>query len=208
MIDQTVLMQDAATATGNGAPIPTQGASVLAFQITGTFTATIAFEGTVDGKNWIALPATNPGTGARATTAAGAGIYIANPGGLKQARARISDYTSGAVTVVGNVTTGGGAAEADECTTVTEYNLTLTGANTEYSQALPAGTRKVCFRCRTAYDVRYAWVTGKVAAPAAPYQTLRASAEYAMDGIKLASATIYFASATAGVVMEIEAWSS
>ena len=96
---------------------------------------------------------------------------------------------------------------AMECATVAEYNVTLTTANTEYSQALPANCRKVVFRCRTAFDVRYAWVTGKVATPTAPYQTLRASAEYAIDGIKLAAGTVYLASATAAVVVEMEAWS-
>ena len=94
-----------------------------------------------------------------------------------------------------------------DCAAVTEYNVTLTAANTEYSQALPANARKLIFRCRTADTVRYAWATGKVATPTAPYQTLRASAEYALDGIKVASGAIYFASATAGVVMEMEAWS-
>lgn len=96
---------------------------------------------------------------------------------------------------------------SEECATVTEYNLTLTNANTEYSQALPANCRKVIFRCRTEYDVRYAWVTGKVATPTAPYQTLKAGAEYGIDDVKLASSTLYFASSTAGVIIEIEAWS-
>jgi len=94
-----------------------------------------------------------------------------------------------------------------DCAAVTEYNVTLTAANTEYSQALPANCRKLILRCRTADTVRYAWATGKVAAPTAPYQTLRASAEYALDGIKVASGIIYLASATAGVVVEMEAWS-
>ena len=94
-----------------------------------------------------------------------------------------------------------------DCAAVAEYNVTLTNANTEYSQALPANARKLIFRCRTAYDVRYAWATGKVATPTVPYQTLRASAEYALDGIKVASGIIYLASATAGVVIEMEAWS-
>ena len=97
---------------------------------------------------------------------------------------------------------------AMECTTVAEYNIPLTVANTEYSQVLPANIRKLTFRCRTPDVVRYAWATGKVATPTAPYQTLRASAEYALDGIKVASGAIYFASATAGVVMEMECWSS
>jgi len=94
-----------------------------------------------------------------------------------------------------------------DCATVAEYNVTLTNANTEYSQALPANCRKLILRCRTADTVRYAWATGKVATPTAPYQTLRASAEYALDGIKVASGIIYLASATAGVVVEMEAWS-
>jgi len=96
---------------------------------------------------------------------------------------------------------------ADIPTTPNEYNVTLTNADTEYSQALPANCRKLIFRCRTTTaDVRYAWATGKVATPTAPYQTLRASAEYAVDSVEMGSATIYFASATAGVVMEVEAW--
>ena len=94
-----------------------------------------------------------------------------------------------------------------DCATVAEYNVTLTNANTEYSQTLPANCRKLILRCRTADTVRYAWTTGKVATPTAPYQTLRASAEYALDGIKVASGVIYLASATAGVVIEMEAWS-
>jgi hypothetical protein len=92
------------------------------------------------------------------------------------------------------------------CATPIEYNVTLTLANTEYSQALPAGTRKVVFRCRSAADVRYAWVTGKVAGLTAPYQTLKTGAEYATDGINLTGRTLYLASASAGVVVEIEAW--
>jgi hypothetical protein len=93
-----------------------------------------------------------------------------------------------------------------EATTPTEYNVTLTNANTEYYQALPANTRRLCFRCRTGVVCRYAWVTGKVAGSTAPYQTLQASSEYAVDGVKLASSTLYFASATAGAVIELEVW--
>ena len=88
--------------------------------------------------------------------------------------------------------------------TITPYNKTLTSADTEYSQALTANTRGVRFRCRTLYDVRYAWVTGKVATPTAPYLTLPAGMDYFADGLDLTSKTLYFASAQAGVVVEIE----
>lgn len=91
-------------------------------------------------------------------------------------------------------------------TTPTVYNITLTSADTEYSQALPTNTREFRFRCRTSYDVRFAWVTGKVAAPVAPYLTLPAGTDYFSDYNKLSSKTIYFASSTAGVVVEMETY--
>lgn len=105
----------------------------------------------------------------------------------------------------------GGATSANQqppVTTPTVYNLTLTSADTEYSQALPANTREVRFRCRTAYDVRFAWVTGKVATPTAPYLTLPAGSDYYSDNDNLASQTLYLASAQAGVVVEIECWTA
>ena len=92
----------------------------------------------------------------------------------------------------------------------TVYNTTLTSANTEYSQALPAGTKKFSFQCRTAYDVRFAMVTGKVAGSVAPYLTMKASAAYeSPDSLSSPTdvpITLYFASAQAGVVVEIEVW--
>jgi len=90
--------------------------------------------------------------------------------------------------------------------TATVYNVTLTNADTEYSQALPADTRAFEFQCRTAYDVRYAWVTGKVATPTAPYQTLKAGSVKYKENVNLATATLYLASAQAGVVIELEVW--
>ncbi len=96
---------------------------------------------------------------------------------------------------------------AAESTTVVEYNVTLASANTEYSQALPANTRRLSFRCRSGVAIRYAWVTGKVATPTAPYQSLQAGAEYVLDGVLLAGSTLYFASGAVGAVVEMEAWS-
>lgn len=94
-----------------------------------------------------------------------------------------------------------------ESTTVTLYNITLTNADTEYSQALPAGTRSIRFMARTAAAVRFAFVTGKVATPTAPYMTLPASSGYAQEHVYVASGTIYLASASAGTVVELEVWS-
>ena len=132
--------------------------------------------------------------------------------GASDARATIdaanTARTTGTVVQVVQVVGADGVVlpAVPEVTTVAEYNITLTNANTEYSQALPANCRKVTFRCRTLAECRYAWITGKVATPAAPWQTLKAAADYGVDGIK-SGGTLYFASATAGVVIEVEAWS-
>ena len=91
-------------------------------------------------------------------------------------------------------------------TASTVYNVTLTLADTEYSQALPANTRQFRFRCRTAFAVRFAFVTGKVATPTAPYLTLPANGDYYSDENKLGSLTLYLASSEAGVVVELECW--
>ena len=91
-------------------------------------------------------------------------------------------------------------------TTSTVYNLTLTNVDTEYSQSLTANTREFRFRCRSLFDVRYSFVTGKVAAPTAPYLTLPAGSDYWSDNLNLASTTLYLASSQAGVIVEIEEW--
>lgn len=57
-------------------------------------------------------------------------------------------------------------------------NVTLTLADTEYSQSLPVGTRYFSMQCRTGYDVRYAFITGKVATPTAPYMTVKSGQWY------------------------------
>ena len=88
----------------------------------------------------------------------------------------------------------------------TIYNKTLTVADTEYSQAFPSSTREFRVRCRTLFDVRYAWVTGKVAIPTAPYATIKAGLEYHGDESDITGKSLYLASSTAGVVVEIEIW--
>lgn len=93
-------------------------------------------------------------------------------------------------------------------TTPAIYNVTLTSANTEYSQALPNNTKCFEFRCRSAVDVRFAFVTGKVAAPTAPYMTLTGGDWYTSPILNQGTSpsTLYLASATAGVVACIIAW--
>ncbi len=88
------------------------------------------------------------------------------------------------------------------------YNLTCTVADTEYSQALDANCRGFEFQARTEAILRWADVTGKVAAPTAPYRTLKAGDYYASPQLNqlAAPSTLYFASPTAGTVVELIVW--
>ena len=67
----------------------------LGIQISGTWTGTITFEGTVDGTNWVALPVTPIAGGATVTTATGNGIWFVQNTGFAAVRARSSTFTSG-----------------------------------------------------------------------------------------------------------------
>lgn len=88
------------------------------------------------------------------------------------------------------------------------YNVTLTNADTEYSQQLAAGARKMTMQCRTAYDVRFAYITGNVAASTDPFMTLKSGVIYWEDDIstKMEKQTIYFASSEAGTIVELLVW--
>ncbi|MDP2718271.1 MAG: hypothetical protein Q8P44_00340, partial [Dehalococcoidia bacterium] len=91
--------------------------------------------------------------------------------------------------------------------TVTIYNVAVTGANTEYSQVLPANTKRFMVHLRDNAAFRLAFVTGKVATPTAPYFSVPANMAYSEDGINPAASTLYFASAVATKTAEIIAWS-
>jgi hypothetical protein len=87
-------------------------------------------------------------------------------------------------------------------------NLTLTEANTEYSLTLSENAVAFTMQARTAADVRFAFVSGKVAGSTAPYATLKAGAgfdNFPIDRrIKPGTAlTIYFATSTPGTVLEL-----
>jgi hypothetical protein len=70
----------------------------LLVQLTGEFVATVSFEATVDGANFVPVAATPLAGGASVTSAAGPGAWRIRAGGLL-VRARCSAFTSGAVKV-------------------------------------------------------------------------------------------------------------
>jgi hypothetical protein len=90
----------------------------------------------------------------------------------------------------------------------TIYNVTLTNANTEYSQVLPAGTTNFDIQARTDVAVRFAFTAGKVAGSVAPYATMKAGAPYTSVFVTQAAGVpvIYLASGTPGTIIEIVAY--
>jgi hypothetical protein len=82
--------------TVNAAPIDKIGIS-----ITGTFTATVSFEATLDGTNWVAVAAGAGATPATpVTTATAPGVFVADCYQFVGFRVRCSAFTSGTAAVV------------------------------------------------------------------------------------------------------------
>lgn len=101
-----IIMQSAAVATGNGtAATCTSGGNgsytTLTMQVVGITTATITWEATIDGTNWVAIQTTNLNTGTAATTTTADGLFRLTSLGLTSVRARISAWTAGTITVNG-----------------------------------------------------------------------------------------------------------
>ncbi len=94
--------------------------------------------------------------------------------------------------------------DVEYSTTVSSTNVVLTNANTEYSHALPDSMQQLRFRARTGVDVRYAWVTGKVASLVSPYFTLPAGMGLAGDALSFTNKTLYFATEISGTIVEME----
>jgi len=85
-----------------------------------------------------------------------------------------------------------------------DYMVTITNADQEYSQVLASGTeaaRELRFNLANFATFRYAWVTGKVAAPAAPYITVPANTPVEFHNIALYAKTLYFADSVGGQIM-------
>jgi hypothetical protein len=93
--------QDAAGAIGDGSPMTVDGFAGVMVQIQGITIATVTFEATIDGTNWVAIEGNNVSSGASATTATADGLYFVSVAGVHQFRCRISAYTSGSIAVVG-----------------------------------------------------------------------------------------------------------
>ena len=84
---------DAASVAG----LPSPG--FVAVQVTGTFSATITFEASVDGTNYVAFNMTPSNSGTDASTATAAGAFTKETGAFSAFRARCSTYSNGSPVV-------------------------------------------------------------------------------------------------------------
>ena len=85
--------------------------AAVAFAVTGTFSATLTFEATLDGTNWFAYSALAPGVGAATSrvytaTVATTGLWQINAAGFSAVRVRCSAYTSGTAAIYARRSTG------------------------------------------------------------------------------------------------------
>lgn len=94
------LLQNAAGENGNGDTLDVANYSSLCLDVKGTFTATVNFEARVSSATWVAIQGVDISDDTtKATTATAAGTYRFNVEGILEVRARVSGYSSGAVTV-------------------------------------------------------------------------------------------------------------
>jgi len=121
---ETATLQNAAVATGNGTVLAVDRFTSVGLQVTIATTATVTFEVTQDGTTWASATCVSVAntSGTLVSTATATGTYQCNVAGMMQFRARISAWTSGAVTVTARATTaifskkggsGGGVATTD-----------------------------------------------------------------------------------------------
>jgi len=82
------------------------------------------------------------------------------------------------------------------------FEVALTATNTEYSFALPRGTKGFRIQCRDATDVRLAFETGKVAGSTSPYHTVKSGHVMQVDNL-YSGRTLYLAATGGSKVVEI-----
>lgn len=87
----------------------------------------------------------------------------------------------------------------------------MSSANTEYKLTMPAGYRTFKLKARAAVDIRYAYESGRVAAPQEPFATVKSGTvmESKVPGNTLSATesgqSIYLAAASA-TFAEFEFW--
>lgn len=119
-------MQNAAIATGNGISLDVSGMGTAICQVSGTFVGTITFEASLDNSVFGSIDVQKLSGGLISSVVTDTGFYKIPCNGVKYIRARVSAYTSGAITVKGY-------AEALSCS---DNAIQLSGRNVEVYKSI------------------------------------------------------------------------
>lgn len=109
-ITNAVKIQTASAALGNGTVFPTSQYSTVTFHVQGTLTSlTVTFEGSNEPGSaltgaWQSLTCYTLNSATATSTATAVGFFRCNTNGIQAVRARVSAYTSGAISVRGFAT--------------------------------------------------------------------------------------------------------
>lgn len=90
----TGTLQNAVSSTGNGTPFSVAGYGTAIVHVSGTFTATVAFEASVDNSTWTSVLGTKVGTTTTGTSTNAIGDWMLNVAGLSYIRTPVT-WTSG-----------------------------------------------------------------------------------------------------------------
>lgn len=96
---QTVVLQNAAAATGDGTSINLSGMGTMNVAVTGTFVGTVTFEAQDASGAWAAVLVQLQGSTSLVSSTTTTGVFRCPIGGYAAFRARVSAYTSGTITV-------------------------------------------------------------------------------------------------------------
>jgi len=82
----------------NGTALDTRFFSTVGIQVEGIVTATVTFEGTIDGATWYGVYSTNLLDGSQNVALTADGLVAVPTAGLAMLRARVSGYSGGTIT--------------------------------------------------------------------------------------------------------------
>jgi len=91
----------AAVGNGNGTALTVTGYAGVGVQVEGITTATVTFQGTIDGSTYYAVEALNYNDGSKATNTTADGLFIVPTAGMDKMRCVISGYSAGTITISG-----------------------------------------------------------------------------------------------------------
>jgi hypothetical protein len=107
-LNSTASFSKSLSAVDSAITMAAGGYNSVSFQLTGTYSATVKFEGTVNGTTWTTVYAVNQNGGAVDSVATANGVYLLSGNGFKNIRARCSARVSGTIVIqaMGNEGTG------------------------------------------------------------------------------------------------------